>query len=85
MDPLKTISFKVFKGMKMLIHELQGSPQMNDQVDQAMAEFNHYNQLFCSNNLDMEPYDMVIVMQDGSRWKIDTNKTQKLYQLIQPD
>ena len=28
---------------------------------------------------------MVIVLQDGSRWKIDPNKTLKLCQLIQPD
>ena len=54
-------------------------------TEDPMQELNQYNSLFCSGNPSTEPYEMVIVLQDGSRWKLDPNKAQKLCSLISAD
>ena len=84
MDPLKTIGFKIYKGLKNLLNEVCDIPKQEFD-DQPLVEFNQYSALFCSAELSQEPYEMVIVLSDGSRWKIDPNKTQKLCQLISPE
>jgi hypothetical protein len=74
MDPLKTLSFKIYKGLRNLLYQICDVPRFEN-LDQSMAELQQYNSLFNENNPDMDPYEMVIVLQDNSRWKIDPNKT----------
>lgn len=39
-EPLKSIAFKIFKGMKSLVQEIQG---VSINEEQPIAEFNWYN------------------------------------------
>ena len=39
--------------------------------NEDVTDHNLYNYLFCSGNPNNEPYEIVIVLLDGSRWKID--------------
>ena len=41
-EPLKSISFKIYKGMKNLVFDICGFPKLEN-PDLALAEFNQYN------------------------------------------
>jgi hypothetical protein len=58
--------------MKSLISNK--SLQLPGSENEEFADLNLYNYLFCSGNPNNEPYEIVIVLQDGSKWKIDPNK-----------
>ncbi|CDW77742.1 spore germination protein ia [Stylonychia lemnae] len=80
-DQLKTISGKIFKGLRTTLATT--SFQM-DPLFMQQSETESYNQLFSCDQavLQQEPYEMVLVLKDGSRWKLDPNQKQKLSQIV---
>lgn len=66
-DPLKQISLKVLRALKPLLYS---SGVTNNADVLEMQESDAYNVFF---NADRQAYEIVYVLKDGTRWKLDTN------------
>jgi hypothetical protein len=70
-EHLRAIAAKIFKGLRGFVQRclLKG-----DQVLQSLGEVEAFNYVFGASNLMAQrppPYDMVLVLKDDSRWRLD--------------
>ena len=72
-DLLRNIAFKILKGLKTTV--LSSSPC--DEAFALMNENDSFNYAF-GRGLSNEIYEMVLVLKDGSRWKLDPHEKKKL-------
>jgi hypothetical protein len=67
-DPLKVVAMKVFKVMRPLLTQ---TAFITDPAFSAQSEVEAYQTVFASSS--PPPYEMVLIMKDGTRWKLDPN------------
>ena len=70
-EPLKNIAVKIFKGLRGLVAKYL---LKNDKVFSTLGEVESFAYAFGGhqqNSIGGDPYEMVLVLKDGSRWKLD--------------
>ena len=70
-DPLKVVAMKIFKVMRPLLTQ---TAFITDPAFSLQSEVEAYQTVFSSSS--PAPYEMVLIMKDGTRWKLDPNINQ---------
>ncbi len=50
-DPLKKISFEIFRAMDSMVPRLRNRKPLSEAVDEPLANYNRFNEMFISNDL----------------------------------
>ncbi|TNV85898.1 hypothetical protein FGO68_gene3349 [Halteria grandinella] len=85
-EPLKAIAMKIFKGLKELV---QRCLMQNDALFSQLGEQEAFAYCFGNTNSVLmpskQPYEMVLVLKDDSRWKLDPQQSKRLNQVVEPE
>jgi hypothetical protein len=78
---LKNIALKIFKGLRGLVAK---SLFKSDKVFPTLGENESFAYAFGGLPLG-DPYEMVLVLKDGSRWKLDPHQNKRLNLVVDPE
>lgn len=80
-EPLKNIALKIFKGLRGLVTK---SLFKQDKVFAGLGENESFAYAF-GGLPQGDPYEMVLVLKDGSRWKLDHHQNKRLSMVVDPE
>jgi hypothetical protein len=72
-EPIKSIAIKIFRGLRNIVHR---ALFLQDPLFITLSETEAYAYAFGGHTLRqyfVDSYDLVLVMRDGMRWKLDSN------------